>query len=51
MTPAREHPRMDVALRILGGYLTFGAIVTAALLVMKFVAAVQSLGSAPSAGW
>jgi hypothetical protein len=51
MTPAREQTRMEVALRILGGYLTFTAIVTAALLVIKFVVAVQSLASALSGGW
>jgi hypothetical protein len=53
MTPttARDYFRGDTALSILGGYLAFTGMLMAALLVMKFVVAIQSLRNVLPAAW
>jgi hypothetical protein len=43
--------RGDAALSILSGYLAFSGILTAAVLVMKFIVAIQALASALPGAW
>jgi hypothetical protein len=53
MTPttARGYICGDTAVSILGGYLAFTGILIVALLVMKFVVAMQSLRNVLPAAW